>query len=329
MLTTTRRTLSSSNLAQLSQQLDRINDELQWTVENELDRLREEERLLQSALKLKTRHELINSMEKELEMDAFIRDVTNNQTALMLTATSDLNETRSRNYVSSALAGYETLNRSIDLSDDSLKKSNQILDKLIQEYSNTLSETSRTATTNELLRSAAFGTDYKNQYALNQSELVRPNVVYASKIRPVSAKYKTYKIFSLPATQDLNQQQTLRPDTQFMTKSMQLRENLSTSTNLNRSLADMDASLARSTLNERELAKSIRDNFFYSTLDKKRPKTSASLNNLSNNSKYLTLPVSKTLVHAKPWVPGHVDNSIYYPYRSSKIRRETRKTIVH
>ena len=321
----------SSNLAQLTSQLNTVNNEFHSTINNELDRLREQERVLQTALKLKTRNDLINTMQRELAVDDFHQDLTGHNTALMLTSSTNKNLNSSfgnnssinlensfglsvstnNNFVSSAIADFQALNlnnlnKSIDLSDDGLRKSHIILDKLIREYSANSTEAANSSV-NELLRSAAFDPSYKNRHALNTQEIVRPSVIYATKRPNQSANYRT-KVLAINR-QDLNRQQTLREDLRFKTTH-----------ELNRSLARMSA-----VLSEREMAKSIRDNYFYSSKDrsfngiprsKLRPSGSGDeLNRSATNA--VRLPLSKTLVHDKPWSPGKVDGAIYY---NQKVR---------
>jgi hypothetical protein len=206
---------SASNLTHLTTKLNQVNNDLYYTIESELEKLKEQEKQLQTALKLKTRNELLRSMEKELVMDnggVFLQDLTNNNTALMLTNSMNLNQsaeneeqalsssTRSypsllnntiqnNNFVSSAISHYQTLNlnnlsKSIDVSDDGLRKSNQILDKLIRDYSMNSIENCDAAylkslqgDLNELIKSAAYSSSFKNKYPVDQQNLIKPNVV--------------------------------------------------------------------------------------------------------------------------------------------------------
>jgi hypothetical protein len=125
----------SNELAELM----RVNNELRTQFDNELQRLKEEERALQDALKLKTRYELINTMEKELEVGNLsvagggLDDVGNLRASL---ASSSLPyHQSSTGYLKSS-----TLNQSvgasgnlddvIQLSNESLLKSSLVMDKL-------------------------------------------------------------------------------------------------------------------------------------------------------------------------------------------------------
>ena len=58
-----------SYVNQLNQSLNDINNELTSSISLELDRLKDEEKYLQNALQLKTRQNLIHTLEKDLEMD--------------------------------------------------------------------------------------------------------------------------------------------------------------------------------------------------------------------------------------------------------------------
>jgi hypothetical protein len=200
----TQKSLASTNLSDLTTQLEIVNSQFHSTIESELDKLKEKERQLQAALKLKTRQTLLSTMERELEIDNFYSDVTGNSTALMLTSSGDraylanndslrqsldncsLSPSKNGNFVSSAIAGYQTLNlsnlnKSIDVSDEGLRQSNAILDKLITDYHINLDQSrSLSATSNQVsqfLRSAASDSNFKNQYAVNTQEILQPSVV--------------------------------------------------------------------------------------------------------------------------------------------------------
>ena len=71
---------------------------------------------------------------------------------------------------------------------------------------------------------------------------------------------------------------------------------------------------------EKDYAMALRDKHFYSQPGQRKWSPDSSSQKIASNSqKFTTLPVTKTLVHNKPWSPGKVDASIYYPYRDSKI----------
>jgi hypothetical protein len=200
---------ASANLANLTTQLEMVNNQFHSTIETELDKLKLEESQLQAALKLKTRQSLVSTMERELEMNNFFSDLTGNSTALELTSRDENNSylngtgfnksatlaessqflnslNRNNNFVSSAIADYQTmnlnnLNKSIDLSEDGLRKSNALLDKLINDYnSSSVTPGSLRYSANgvsQFLKSAASDSDYKNRYLLNSQENIRPSVV--------------------------------------------------------------------------------------------------------------------------------------------------------
>lgn len=132
---------------------------------------------------------------------------------------------------------------------------------------------------------------------------------------------KTLRVYMKTPTQDLNRQQTFVYDTQLED---QLRSK--SANNFNRSnLFDYNA-LARSIANERDYAKSIRDKYFYSDketingINKSKFRNSASYRQNTDHG-YTTLPLSKTLVHNKPWSYGKVE-CIHYPYRDTKLKRK-------
>jgi hypothetical protein len=194
----TQKSLASTNLANLTSQLEMVNSQFHSTIESELDKLKDKERILQAALKLKTRQTLMDTMERELEMDNLYTDLTNNNSALMLTSTNNdylsseplrrsstsSSFSKNNNLVSTAIADYQSanlsnLNRSIDVSDEGLKKSNTILDKLISDYNVSLSQSQNLASSevSQFLKSAASDSDFKNKFAVNTQEILQPSVV--------------------------------------------------------------------------------------------------------------------------------------------------------
>jgi hypothetical protein len=125
-------------------------------------------------------------------------------------------------------------------------------------------------------------------------------------------------------SQDLNEQQTLKNDINFLTRSLYLNQRAPAASELTQSLTNGESLRKSALISERELAKSIRDNYFYNSKEQLNGIPMHKLRgsqrpNTSESSKYVTLPVSKTLVHNKPWSYGHVDGNIYYPFRSQKI----------
>jgi hypothetical protein len=111
-----------------------------------------------------------------------------------------------------------------------------------------------------------------------------------------------------------------------VSKSLNLSDSLNNLTR-SKSTIELNKSLNSNSLNlnERNLAKSIRDNHYYSKEEKFNGIPKSKLRNSGNfqlkqNEKYVTLPVSKTLVHNRPWSAAKVD-TIYYPFRDSKLKK--------
>lgn len=77
--------------------------------------------------------------------------------------------------------------------------------------------------------------------------------------------------------------------------------------------------------NHNQHAKSIRDSYFYSDketingIPKSRIRKTAYLQNRDNG--YTVLPISKTVVHKKPWSYGKVETN-YYPFRDSMLKKK-------
>ena len=134
-----------------------------------------------------------------------------------------------------------------------------------------------------------------------------------SRTNPESVK--TIRIFTKTPVQDLNSQQTLR-------YSSKLEDDLRS-----KSINDL-YQYARAATNERDYARSIRDSHFYSDKEKingiakskLRNSTTFKTKTIDNNS-YTTLPLTKTLVHNKPWSYGKVE-CIYYPFRDNRLKRK-------
>lgn len=82
---------------------------------------------------------------------------------------------------------------------------------------------------------------------------------------------------------------------------------------------------ARPNYDPREYAKSIRDGYFYSKNETINgiPKSKIRKANYWNDKEYgyTVLPVSKTLVHKKPWSYGKVETN-YYPFRDSMLNKK-------
>lgn len=167
---------SKSNIEQLNQTLQEVTNELQATIEFEMLKLKEQERELQNALKQKTRRNLITTMERELEMGNL------NESNLLFTSTFKPSLTTSQTFNQTSKSN---LNESIKLSDDSLKKSILVYNKLLDDCSicsaNENPDVLQTSKVDakDFLRYAAQDPTTKNQYFSEQTrnEIVRPNMV--------------------------------------------------------------------------------------------------------------------------------------------------------
>ncbi len=69
------------------------------------------------------------------------------------------------------------------------------------------------------------------------------------------------------------------------------------------------------------LTKSYADYSIISKADLSKLKNSLRMSSEKSN-KYMELPLSKTVIHSKPWTPGKVE-TIYYPYRDTKISKKS------
>ncbi|CAF0714968.1 unnamed protein product [Brachionus calyciflorus] len=277
-------TTRKPEIQMLSQQLQTINTQLTMSLGLEMQRLKEQEKELQEALKLKTRTELIRAMENELDMDVL------NENFLSSKSLTSLNNSQNNyTYTSEFL-------KSLNLDDD-LRKSHQILDNLLKEYTNS---------------------SYLNSQNLRTLQnTARPNVIFtkSSKYTKKPLNLRTITIYKPAPTLDLNKQQTLNyaNDGKYLSKSM---------LDLSRSNNFADNSL----FNQRDYAKSIRDRHFYSGQENingiKKSRIRETSTHMNKDPGYTTLPLSKTLVHKKPWSYGKVETN-YYTFRDQTLR--TRK----
>ena len=119
---------TSDHVEYLRRSLQHVNDELQNTFDSEFRRLKEEERRIQDILKLKTRAELLHTMQKELEMDnlSTLDTSRNNNSALLSSSNVNL-------FQSHASATNTQLNESVKWSDECLNQSQLVLDKLMRD----------------------------------------------------------------------------------------------------------------------------------------------------------------------------------------------------
>lgn len=129
----------TSRTSQLSE-LTRVNDDLKTQFDLELMRLKEREKQLQDALKLKTRLDLLNSMEKELAIDNLDDGgLSRSRTRSNLNNSVLFNNTSGTGKLTNSI-GLSTLSTADDLvqlSDESLIKSGQVMSKLTNDLSRT------------------------------------------------------------------------------------------------------------------------------------------------------------------------------------------------
>ena len=180
---------SKSRVDYLTQSMQMVSNELQATIDVELQKLKDEEKTLKNALRLKTRQELITTMERELAMGDLNENTATNH-FLRTSASYDSHALNSLNQSASQL--YQTqsnaskLNESIRLSDDHLRTSRLALNKLTDECSICSTDLNQLTLNNtaqvdarSFLQQSAHDPTFKNQFADTQ-EFVNPNVVRIS-----------------------------------------------------------------------------------------------------------------------------------------------------
>ena len=167
-------TTSRSRVDYLTQSLQLVSNELQATIDLEMQKLKDDEKALKDALKLKTRQELITTMERELEMGQL-----NN-----FLPTSKSMETQIYQPESTSSLNKSHLSESIKFSNsDPLALSNLLLTKLTDECNicssdmNSLSLSDHQMRANEFLNQSATQPAFKNQFYPDTSGFVNPNVV--------------------------------------------------------------------------------------------------------------------------------------------------------
>lgn len=166
-----------SDINYLTQTLQEVSGELQGTINLELQRLKEEEQQLKNAIKLKTRRELMNSMERELAMD----NINNNNDFYSKTFSNFSTRNNLYETTKSELSP-KNLAESIKLTDDYLQKSHQVLQSLISDYATWSApnnkQFSASNSASEFLRQSASNPIYKNNYLnYDKTNYIRPNVV--------------------------------------------------------------------------------------------------------------------------------------------------------
>jgi hypothetical protein len=124
----------------------------------------------------------------------------------------------------------------------------------------------------------------------------------------------------------LNKQQTLKNDDDFIRNFIRFNN---TNQIMKRTKSATDLA-NKSTLNKSNpnynnmLTKSYAGYSTISKADLNKLKNSLRMTS-ANSSKYMELPLSKSVIHSKPWTPGKVE-TIYYPYRDTKINKKSTNT---
>ena len=168
---------SRSRVDYLTQSLQLVTNELQSTIELELHKLKAEEEALKSALKLKTRQELITTMERELEMEPLYANDFSTQTNLR-GSTNSLYKTN----LNQSLRNTNNLSESIHFSNENLKLGNLLLNKLNDECLICSTDLKSTGLNDhqtealDFLSQSATNSLYKNQFG-SEDVFVNPNVV--------------------------------------------------------------------------------------------------------------------------------------------------------
>lgn len=123
----------------------------------------------------------------------------------------------------------------------------------------------------------------------------------------------------------MNQQQTLVLGDSWRYSKSTSDLNRSSYSSDNEHLSSSYNPYARPIYDPSEYAKSIRDNYFYSKKETINgiPKSKIRKTNYWNNADngYAVLPVSKTVIHKKPWSYGKVETN-YYPFRDSMLNKK-------
>lgn len=197
--------------------LVQVNNELRATIDFEMQKLKEQEKQLQDALRLKTRMDLITTMERELQMEDLndvdlgllqsnsnLRRTMQTDNLFQRTSLSNTNLSNSNNMNTS------NLDEMIRLSDDSLTKSYLLMNKLnrssSQNYNNPTNDecsiceyptNNSPLNTSEFLKNTVYSTTNTTKNPLsyyNVADPVRPNVVSGFlKIYTIKHKKSNFK----------------------------------------------------------------------------------------------------------------------------------------
>jgi hypothetical protein len=179
--------------------LSQVNDDLTNALDYELEKLKREEKQLQDALRLKTRLDLLQTIDKELKMN---NDLSENadfdslgldSSSAYLLGSMQAKNALSTNYnLSDSFKTTASLDDKIRLSEESLTKSYLLLDKLNKSLKSSFDDqclicehplnktTNSPVDTNEFLKKTVYSNLNNNRsYSgiFNNTEPVRPNVV--------------------------------------------------------------------------------------------------------------------------------------------------------
>ena len=177
--------------------LSQVNDDLTNALDYELEKLKREEKQLQDALRLKTRLDLLQTIEKELKMNNDLSenadfDSSGLDSSYLLGSMQAKNALSTNYNLSDSFKTTASLDDKIRLSEESLTKSYLLLDKLNKSLKSSFDDqclicehplnktTNSPVDTNEFLKKTVYSNLNNNRsYSgiFNNTEPVRPNVV--------------------------------------------------------------------------------------------------------------------------------------------------------
>lgn len=200
-------TAQPDRIQYLTSTLQQVNQEFSSTIDEQLKRLKEEERELQNLLKLKARRELINSMEKELGLD-FLNNSANLSSSQLnsVILSKSLNNSVNNDLLRSSNSFKDSLENTAN--EENLRKSEILLRKLNNEHSNLTSSAGLSA--QDFIKRTATNPppSTTNSLTLNKNvEPIRPNVVSSCSCGLCSLPFLTFNLNRFRSTQP-NRQRT-------------------------------------------------------------------------------------------------------------------------